>query len=71
MKAKHKALAAQKPVVVRADLGTRGVVFRVRLAGFEESKCCEEKLLKTEIEWSFLLREQAQLLAAWLKYPAL
>jgi tetratricopeptide (TPR) repeat protein len=35
MKARHKALADKDPVVVRADLGTRGTFFRVRLVGFD------------------------------------
>lgn len=35
MKARHKALAGKEPVVVRADLGTKGVFYRVRLVGFE------------------------------------
>lgn len=35
MKARHKALAAKDPVVVRADLGTKGVFYRVRLVGFD------------------------------------
>lgn len=35
MQARNKALAAQEPVVVRADLGAKGVFYRVRLVGFE------------------------------------
>ena len=35
MKARHKALAGKEPVVVRADLGTKGTFFRVRLVGFD------------------------------------
>lgn len=35
MKAQHKALSAKSPVVVRADLGTKGVFYRVRLVGFD------------------------------------
>lgn len=35
MKARNKALAGKEPVVVRADLGTKGVFYRVRLVGFE------------------------------------
>ncbi len=31
----HKILADQKPVVVKADLGTKGVFFRVRITGFD------------------------------------
>jgi tetratricopeptide (TPR) repeat protein len=34
MQAKHKALVSKEPVVVRADLGTKGVFYRVRLVGF-------------------------------------
>ena len=36
LKAKHKILADQKPVVMKADLGDRGIVFRLRLAGFDD-----------------------------------
>jgi tetratricopeptide (TPR) repeat protein len=46
MKAKHRTLAAQKPVVVRADLGTKGVVFRVRLAGFENQNAAKKSCSK-------------------------
>lgn len=35
MQARNKALASQEPVVVRADLGAKGVFYRVRLVGFE------------------------------------
>lgn len=35
MQARNKALAGQEPVVVRADLGAKGVFYRVRLVGFE------------------------------------
>ena len=35
MKARNKALAGKEPVVVRADLGTKGVFYRVRLVGFD------------------------------------
>jgi tetratricopeptide (TPR) repeat protein len=34
MQARNKALSAQQPVVVRADLGAKGVFYRVRLVGF-------------------------------------
>lgn len=34
LKAKHNILASQKPVVMKADLGDRGIVYRLRLAGF-------------------------------------
>ena len=46
MKAKHRTLAAQKPVVVRADLGTKGIVFRVRLAGFENQSAAKKSCSK-------------------------
>ena len=35
MKSRNKALAGKDPVVVRADLGAKGVFYRVRLVGFE------------------------------------
>ncbi len=35
MKARNKALAAKEPVVVRADLGIKGIFYRVRLVGFD------------------------------------
>jgi cell division septation protein DedD len=38
MKAKHKVLADQQPVVVKADLGTKGVFYRLRLAGYSDSE---------------------------------
>ena len=38
MQARNKALAAQKPIVVRADLGAKGVFYRVRLVGFESQE---------------------------------
>ncbi|MFO0994775.1 MAG: SPOR domain-containing protein [Hyphomicrobiales bacterium] len=36
LKAKHTILANQKPVVMKADLGDRGIVYRLRLAGFDD-----------------------------------
>lgn len=35
MKARNKALADKDPVVVKADLGAKGVFYRVRLVGFD------------------------------------
>lgn len=35
MQARNKVLASQEPVVVRADLGAKGVFYRVRLVGFD------------------------------------
>jgi tetratricopeptide (TPR) repeat protein len=46
MKAKHQALASQKPVVVRADLGTKGIVYRVRLTGFENQNAAKQSCSK-------------------------
>ena len=46
MKAKHKSLAASKPVIVKADLGTKGTVYRVRLAGFEDQNAAKKSCTK-------------------------
>jgi tetratricopeptide (TPR) repeat protein len=46
MKAKHRSLAASKPVVVKADLGTKGIVYRVRLAGFEDQNAANKSCTK-------------------------
>jgi len=35
LKARHDILAEQKPVVVRADLGGKGIYYRLRLGGFD------------------------------------
>jgi Tfp pilus assembly protein PilF len=35
LKARHKALNVMKPIVVKADLGAKGVYYRLRLGGFE------------------------------------
>jgi len=35
MQAKHKALVSKEPVVVKADLGTKGIFYRIRLVGFD------------------------------------
>ena len=36
IKAKHRVLEDQKAVVVKADLGTKGTFYRLRLAGFDD-----------------------------------
>ena len=36
LQAKHSVLKSEKPSVVRADLGSKGVFYRVRLGGFED-----------------------------------
>ncbi|MDP1701785.1 MAG: SPOR domain-containing protein [Aestuariivirga sp.] len=46
MKAKHQSLSAEKPIVVRADLGTKGIVYRVRLAGFEDQNAAKRSCTK-------------------------
>jgi tetratricopeptide (TPR) repeat protein len=46
MQAKHRALAGQKPVVIRADLGKKGVVYRVRLGGFEDQSSAKSTCVK-------------------------
>lgn len=35
LKARHKSLIDMKPVVVRADLGKKGIYYRLRLGGFD------------------------------------
>lgn len=35
LKSRHKALTEMKPVVVRADLGKKGIYYRLRLGGFD------------------------------------
>lgn len=46
MKAKHRSLADSKPIVVKADLGTKGIVYRVRLAGFEDQSAAKKSCTK-------------------------
>ncbi len=46
MKAKHQALASEKPVVVRADLGSKGIFYRVRLGGFENQNAAKQSCTK-------------------------
>jgi tetratricopeptide (TPR) repeat protein len=36
MQARHKVLKSKNPAVVKADLGTKGIFYRIRLGGFEE-----------------------------------
>lgn len=35
LKSRHKALTEMKPIVVRADLGKKGIYYRLRLGGFD------------------------------------
>lgn len=46
MKAKHRSLANSKPIVVKADLGTKGIVYRVRLTGFEDQNAAKKSCTK-------------------------
>jgi Tfp pilus assembly protein PilF len=46
MKAKHTSLSAEKPIVVKADLGTKGIVYRVRLAGFADQNAAKKSCTK-------------------------
>lgn len=36
LKAKHNVLADQNPVVIKADLGKKGIFYRLRLAGYDD-----------------------------------
>lgn len=40
---RFKALAKEKPVVVKADLGAKGVFYRVRLTGFEDQDAAKDR----------------------------
>jgi tetratricopeptide (TPR) repeat protein len=46
MKARHAALSAKDPVVVRADLGSKGVFYRVRLVGFDNQSAASSECSK-------------------------
>jgi tetratricopeptide (TPR) repeat protein len=46
MKARNKVLAGKEPVVVRADLGSKGVFYRVRLVGFESQGAANSECSK-------------------------
>ncbi len=40
---RFKALAKEKPVVVKADLGSKGVFYRVRLTGFDDQDAAKDR----------------------------
>ena len=42
----HRILADQKPVVVKADLGTKGIFFRVRITGFDNQADAQSGCVK-------------------------
>jgi tetratricopeptide (TPR) repeat protein len=46
MQKQRSALAKLKPVVVRADLGTKGVFYRIRLVGYEDQKLAQAACTK-------------------------
>ncbi|WP_373504951.1 SPOR domain-containing protein [Aestuariivirga sp.] len=46
MKVRNKALASKEPVVVRADLGTKGIFYRVRLVGFDSQNAANSECSK-------------------------
>ena len=46
MQAKHRVLKSQTPIVVKADLGAKGVFYRVRLSGFENQNAAKSTCSK-------------------------
>jgi tetratricopeptide (TPR) repeat protein len=46
MQTRHPLLADAKPVVVRADLGTKGIFYRVRLGGFAGKDAAQNTCMK-------------------------
>ena len=54
---KHALLSDLAPIVVRADLGTKGVVYRVRLTGYNDQGRRKSDLPQDEVFWSFVLRQ--------------
>jgi Tfp pilus assembly protein PilF len=46
MKAKHRSLSDKKPIVVKADLGIKGIVYRVRLPGFGDQNAAKKSCTK-------------------------
>ncbi len=46
MQQKHKVLRDKEPVVVRADLGKKGIFYRVRLVGFEVQNAAQSACSK-------------------------
>jgi lipoprotein NlpI/cell division septation protein DedD len=50
MQAKHRVLAGQKPVVVKADLGAKGIFYRVRIAGFDNQNAAKSTCSKLKAD---------------------
>jgi tetratricopeptide (TPR) repeat protein len=46
MQSRHGVLKSKKPVVVRADLGAKGIYYRVRLGGFDDQKAAAKECSK-------------------------
>jgi tetratricopeptide (TPR) repeat protein len=46
MQASHQILKTKKPNVVKADLGAKGIFYRVRLTGFEEQAAAKSACVK-------------------------
>ncbi|MBM3521140.1 MAG: hypothetical protein FJX63_10330, partial [Alphaproteobacteria bacterium] len=46
MQKRHKLLAGQSPIVVRADLGAKGTFYRVRLTGYDSQKAAKSACAK-------------------------
>ncbi len=46
MQAKHRVLASQKPIVAKADLGAKGIFYRVRIVGFDDQNAAKSTCSK-------------------------
>jgi tetratricopeptide (TPR) repeat protein len=46
MQTRHKVLSGKSPAVVKADLGTKGIVYRIRLGGFDEQASAKKACSK-------------------------
>lgn len=46
LQSRHKVLKSQKPNVVKADLGAKGIFYRVRLGGFDEQSTAKQACAK-------------------------
>jgi tetratricopeptide (TPR) repeat protein len=46
MQSRHALLTDAQPVVVRADLGTKGIFYRVRLSGFADKDAAKDTCMK-------------------------
>ncbi len=46
MQSRYKVLKSKTPVVVRADLGSKGIYYRVRLGGFDDQKAAAKECSK-------------------------